>query len=74
VAQNGLSALLAKKLRAEGIRVNAVNPGLTPTEINGFMGQRSTEEAVEESLLRYALMGKDGPTGGVFTGRGSLPW
>lgn len=74
VAQNGLTALLAKELRAEGFRVDAVNPGLTPTDINGFMGSRSTEEAVEESLLRYALLGEGGPTGGFFTGRGTLPW
>ncbi|OLV18874.1 SDR family NAD(P)-dependent oxidoreductase [Deinococcus marmoris] len=74
VAQNGLTVLLAKDLYAEGIRVNAVNPGFTATDITGFRGDRTVEVAVEESLLKYALQGKDGPTGGFFTGRGSLPW
>lgn len=74
VAQNGLTVLLAKELRAEGFRVNAVNPGFTATDITGFRGDRTVEVAVEESLLKYALLGPGGPTGGFFTGRGSLPW
>jgi hypothetical protein len=28
------------------------------------MGNRTVEVAVEESILKYALMGQDGPSGG----------
>ncbi len=74
VAQNSLTVMLAKELRSEGFRVNAVNPGFTATDITGFRGDRTVEVAVEESILKYALLGRDGPSGGFFTGRGTLPW
>lgn len=73
VAQNSLSVLLAKELRGEGFRVNAVNPGFTATDMNGFQGTNTIESAAA-TILKYTLMGEDGPTGGFFTDKGTLPW
>jgi NAD(P)-dependent dehydrogenase (short-subunit alcohol dehydrogenase family) len=44
-ALNMLTVKLAKELLAEGIKVNAVNPGYTATDLNGNMGHRTVEEA-----------------------------
>ena len=73
VAQNSLTVLLAKELRGDGFRVNAVNPGYTPTDMNGFQGTNTVESAAK-TILKYTLMGEDGPTGGHFTENGTIPW
>ena len=54
-------------------KINAVDPGFTATDINGNQGSQTVEQGVEV-IVRMALIGPDGPTGGFFHARGSLPW
>ncbi|QFG24104.1 SDR family NAD(P)-dependent oxidoreductase [Actinomadura sp. WMMB 499] len=56
-----------------GIRVNAVDPGLTATDFNGHAGSRTVEEGAE-IIVRMASIGADGPTGGFFAAAGPVPW
>jgi len=56
-----------------GIRINAVDPGYTATDLNGRTGTQTVEEGAE-IIVRMAQIGKDGPTGRYFDASGPLPW
>jgi len=55
------------------IRINAVEPGFTATDLNGGAGRQSVEEGAE-IIVRMAQVGSDGPTGRFFDVRGEVPW
>ncbi|MEU4512390.1 SDR family NAD(P)-dependent oxidoreductase [Nonomuraea wenchangensis] len=55
------------------MRVNAVEPGYTATDLNGHSGTQTVEEGAE-IIVRMAQVGPDGPTGGYFDAQGPLPW
>ncbi|TQF03051.1 SDR family NAD(P)-dependent oxidoreductase [Kitasatospora acidiphila] len=56
-----------------GMRINAVEPGYTATDLNDHSGHQTVEEGAE-IIVRMALVGPDGPTGGYFDVSGTLPW
>jgi NAD(P)-dependent dehydrogenase (short-subunit alcohol dehydrogenase family) len=72
-AVNMLTVQLAYELRDTAIKVNAVNPGYTATDINGNKGTQTLPEGAAESV-RMALLPAGGPTGGFFETGGSPPW
>ncbi|MEW2166816.1 SDR family NAD(P)-dependent oxidoreductase [Streptomyces sp. NPDC007084] len=55
------------------IRINAVEPGFTATDLNGNTGVQTVEQGAE-IIVRMARVGQDGPTGGYFAAEGPLPW
>ncbi|MGW3744725.1 SDR family NAD(P)-dependent oxidoreductase [Streptomyces sp. NPDC005146] len=55
------------------MRINAVEPGFTKTDLNGNTGVQSVEQGAE-IIVRMAQVGPDGPTGGYFDAEGTLPW
>jgi NAD(P)-dependent dehydrogenase (short-subunit alcohol dehydrogenase family) len=55
------------------MRINAVEPGYTATDLNGHTGTQTVEEGAE-IIVRMAQTGPDGPTGGYFDASGPLPW
>lgn len=67
-ALNAITLAMAIELEPEGIPVNAVSPGFTKTNLNGYAGTETVEQGAEEAV-RVALLGRDGPTG-RFTGSG----
>jgi NAD(P)-dependent dehydrogenase (short-subunit alcohol dehydrogenase family) len=73
-ALNALTLAMAIELEPEGIKVNAVSPGFTKTNLNGYAGTETVEEGAREAV-RVALLGADGPTG-TFTHAklGTIPW
>jgi NAD(P)-dependent dehydrogenase (short-subunit alcohol dehydrogenase family) len=72
-AVNAVTLAFAIDLESAGIKVNAVCPGFTGTELNDFRGTRSVEEGAREPV-RLALLGADGPTGTFTNEDGPLPW
>jgi NAD(P)-dependent dehydrogenase (short-subunit alcohol dehydrogenase family) len=56
-----------------GMRINAVEPGYTATDLNGRTGTQTVEEGAE-IIVRMAQVRPDGPTGGYFDRTGPLPW
>ena len=56
-----------------GMRINAVEPGYTKTDLNGNTGIQTVEVGAE-IIVRMARVGPDGPTGGYFDAEGPLPW
>ncbi|MBI0294557.1 SDR family NAD(P)-dependent oxidoreductase [Streptomyces sp. PRKS01-29] len=55
------------------MRINAVEPGYTATDLNAHTGHQTVEEGAE-IIVRMARLGPDGPTGGYFDIEGTLPW
>ena len=73
-ALNALTLAMAIELEPEGIRVSAVSPGFTKTNLNGYEGTETVEEGAREAV-RVALLGPGNPTG-TFTGSqgATIPW
>jgi NAD(P)-dependent dehydrogenase (short-subunit alcohol dehydrogenase family) len=73
-ALNALTVAMALELEPDGIKVNAVSPGYTKTNLNGYSGTETLEEGAREAV-RVALLGSDGPTG-KFTrwNNETIPW
>jgi NAD(P)-dependent dehydrogenase (short-subunit alcohol dehydrogenase family) len=72
-ALNAITLAFAIELESEGIKVNAVSPGFTKTNLNDYEGTETLEQGAAEAV-RVALLGPDGPTG-TFTRTGSvIPW
>ncbi|MBD0695456.1 SDR family NAD(P)-dependent oxidoreductase [Streptomyces sp. CBMA123] len=70
-ALNMITVQYAKAFPA--LRINAVEPGYTATDLNGHTGTQSVAEGAE-IIVRMAQVGPDGPTGGYFALDGRLPW
>ncbi len=64
-ALNMLTIKLAKELLADGIKVNAADPGYTATDLNGHTGHRTVDEAAR-IVVDLATLGPLGATGGFF--------
>jgi NAD(P)-dependent dehydrogenase (short-subunit alcohol dehydrogenase family) len=70
-AVNMITVQYAKAL--PGMRVNAVDPGFTNTDLNGRTGTQTIEEGAEV-IVRMAQARPDGPTGGFFDRNGPVAW
>jgi NAD(P)-dependent dehydrogenase (short-subunit alcohol dehydrogenase family) len=73
-ALNALTVAMAIELEPEGIRVSAVSPGFTKTNLNGYAGTETVEEGAREAV-RVTLLGPGSPTG-TFTRwkNETIPW
>ena len=73
-ALNALTVAMAIELEAEGIKVHAVSPGFTKTNLNGYQGTDTVEQGARE-IVRLAQLSGDGPTG-TFTlwENETIPW
>jgi NAD(P)-dependent dehydrogenase (short-subunit alcohol dehydrogenase family) len=56
-----------------GIRINAVDPGYTATDLTDHAGFQTVTEGTD-AIVQLAGIGKDGPTGGFFDREGTVPW
>ncbi len=73
-ALNALTVAMAIELEPEGIKVSAVSPGFTKTNLNGYAGTETVEEGAREAV-RVALLGPDSPTGTFTRWEGeTIPW
>jgi len=55
------------------IRINAVEPGYTNTDLNYHSGTQTVEQGAE-IIVRMAQINQDGPSGGFFDANGSIAW
>jgi NAD(P)-dependent dehydrogenase (short-subunit alcohol dehydrogenase family) len=77
-AVNALTLIYANALRADGILVNAANPGFVATDMNDHQGVLSVTEGARVPVA-LATLGPDGPTGTFMGEDGSatgapVPW
>jgi NAD(P)-dependent dehydrogenase (short-subunit alcohol dehydrogenase family) len=70
-ALNMLTTQWAKAL--PGIRVNAVDPGYTATDLNGHSGPQTVEQGTD-AIVALAQIGPDGPTGTFSDAAGPVAW
>jgi NAD(P)-dependent dehydrogenase (short-subunit alcohol dehydrogenase family) len=56
-----------------GMRINAVDPGYTSTDLNGRTGIQTVEEGAA-IIVRMAQIGPDGPTGTFVSAHGPVAW
>jgi NAD(P)-dependent dehydrogenase (short-subunit alcohol dehydrogenase family) len=69
-----LNMLTSQYAKAFGkLRINAVDPGYTATDLNGNRGTQTVEQGAEV-IVRMALLGPDGPTGTFTDAAGPVPW
>lgn len=71
-ALNGATAMLAKSLEQDGIRVNACCPGRVATKLSGMQGKSPAEGAA--IIVSVANMSAHGPTGGFYDETGKIDW
>jgi len=55
------------------LRINAVDPGPTSTDLNNHLGRQTVEEGTD-AIVRLATIGPDGPTGTFSDRHGDVPW
>ncbi len=55
------------------LRINAVDPGPTSTDLNNHLGRQTVEEGTD-AIVRLATIGPDGPTGTFSDRAGIVPW
>lgn len=77
-ALNMYTVVLAYELKGTPFKVNAVCPGYTKTDFNGYRGHGTIEHAGNR-IVKYALIDKEGPTGKFFSEEnnletGEIPW
>ena len=75
-ALNMYTLNLAHELRDTPFKVNAVCPGYTKTDFTGHQGTSTVAEAGAR-IVKYALLGPDGPTGKFFSEEyfpATCPW
>ncbi|HET9081257.1 MAG TPA: SDR family NAD(P)-dependent oxidoreductase [Trebonia sp.] len=68
---NALTIQYAKAF--PGIRVNAVDPGYTSTDLNGRTGTQTVQEGAA-IIVAMAQAGPDGPTGTFVSSHGPVAW
>ncbi|MEU4807716.1 SDR family NAD(P)-dependent oxidoreductase [Nocardia fluminea] len=70
-ALNMLTVMYASELGE--MKVNAIDPGYTATDLNGHSGFQTVTEGTD-AVVAVATAGADGPTGGFFDRTGAAPW
>ena len=71
-AVNGVTVAFANELMDTPIKGNAANPGLCATDLSSGKGRPASEGAAV--AINLALLGEDGPTGGLYGDDGQVPW
>ncbi|WP_405484198.1 SDR family oxidoreductase [Nocardia sp. NBC_00511] len=72
-ALNALTVMWANVLRADGIKVNAADPGYIATDLNHHSGTSTVEEGAT-AIVTLATLPADGPTGTFQSADGPHTW
>lgn len=72
-ALNALTRIAAAELVNNGVKVNACCPGWVRTDMGGPTATRSVEEGADTPVW-LATLPDEGPTGGFFRDRKTIPW
>ena len=72
-ALNALTRIAAAEADTGDVKVNACSPGWVRTDMGGPEAPRSPEKGAETAVW-LATLPSDGPTGGFFQDKTSVPW
>ncbi|MFC8489938.1 SDR family oxidoreductase [Streptomyces sp. NPDC057235] len=70
---NAVTVQYAKELADTHVLINAVCPGFTATDLNGFRGVRTPRQGAA-AAIRLATVEGNEPTGRFFSDEGEVPW
>ena len=73
MAINAYTVALAYEFKETNFKINSVTPGFTATDLNQFKGTK-TAELGTRPIVKYAILGNDGPTGKFFKDEGEVRW
>jgi NAD(P)-dependent dehydrogenase (short-subunit alcohol dehydrogenase family) len=75
-ALNQATVQFAKELRDTPIKINAVDPGFTETDMINDVGMHSKRTPADgaTAVIAMATLDDDGPSGAYVNERGPLPW
>lgn len=73
-ALNAVTQALAIELEGTNIKVNAVCPGFTATDLSNYAPGAGSVEDAARAPVRLAMLDSDGPTGTFSNAAGPLPW
>lgn len=73
-ALNAITQALAIELEGTPIKVNAVCPGFTATDLSAYAPGAGTVEDAARQPVRLALLGDDVPNGTFSNSAGPIPW
>ena len=72
-ALNVLTRMVASAVEGNNILVNSMCPGWVRTDMGGRGASRTVEQGAETAVW-LAMLAHDGPTGGFFRDKKSIPW
>ena len=72
-ALNAYTVALAAEFHDTHFKINCVDPGHSDTDFNNHMGKQPADQAAE-TVVRYAILDKQGPHGKFFDRDGEIPW
>lgn len=72
-ALNAYTIHLAQELKDTNIKVNSGHPGWVKTELGGPQAPMEVEDSYKTSL-HLATLDSDGPSGGLFHEKDTIPW
>lgn len=73
-ALNAITLAFATELAGTRVKVNAVCPGYTATDLNAFSGTRTVQQGAREPVRLALLDDPSGPTGTFSNDDGAVPW
>jgi NAD(P)-dependent dehydrogenase (short-subunit alcohol dehydrogenase family) len=72
-ALNAFTRILAATYQGQGVLANAADPGWVRTDMGGRSAPRSVAQGAD-GIVWLATLPDDGPTGGFFRDRRTIPW
>lgn len=69
-----VGAVLAKRLRPDGIRLNLVNPGYRATALNAYNKNAGDPKEGSIEACKYVVMGDEGETATYTELEGPIGW
>jgi len=73
LVMNGMTRIMADEIKDTNIKINTMAPGWVRSDMGGLSAPRSLAQGAD-TIIWLATLADDGPTGGFFEDRKTIPW